>query len=40
MAELKRLIFGSKSERFIPSESNQLGLFAEPAVEEDTIQVK
>ena len=41
LAELKRLIFGSKSERFIPSESNQLGLFAEPAaVEEDSIQVK
>ena len=40
LAELKRLIFGSKSERFIPSESNQLGLFAEPAIEQDTTDVK
>ncbi|WP_430409482.1 IS66 family transposase [Kordia sp.] len=29
LLELKRLIFGTKSERFIPSESNQLGLFTE-----------
>ncbi|CAA0241806.1 IS66 family transposase [Tenacibaculum maritimum] len=40
LAELRRLIFGSKSERFIPSESNQLGLFAEPATQEDTTDVK
>ena len=29
LSQLKRLIFGSKSERFIPSASNQLGLFTE-----------
>jgi transposase len=40
LAELKRLIFGSKSERFIPSESNQLGLFTEPAIEQETADVK
>lgn len=40
LAELKRLIFGSKSERFIPSETSQLGLFTEPAIEEATTALK
>jgi transposase len=34
LAELKRLIFGSKSERFIGSETTQLGLFADQKVSE------
>jgi hypothetical protein len=35
LTELRRLIFGSKSERFIPLQPNQLGLFTEQTVEEN-----
>ena len=38
LAELKRLIFGSKSERFVASNSTQLGLFTEEAVLENTTE--
>lgn len=38
LAELKRLIFGSKSERFIASDATQLGLFTEEAVAENTTE--
>lgn len=38
LAELKRLIFGSKSERFITSDSTQLDLFTEEAVAENTAE--
>lgn len=38
LAELKRLIFGSKSERFIALDATQLGLFTEQAVEENTTE--
>lgn len=40
IAELRRLIFGSKSERFIPSQSDehQLGLFAEDTQQEVTAE--
>ena len=31
LAELKRLIFGSKSERFIPTASQQTALFESPS---------
>ena len=42
LAELKRMIFGSKSERFVPLAEGQLGLFSEditeiPVPEEDHI---
>ena len=46
LAELKRMIFGSKSERFVPLVEGQLGLFSEavsetPAAEEEqVIEVK
>ncbi len=29
LADLKRMIFGSKSERFIPNQDGQLGLFGQ-----------
>jgi transposase len=38
LAELKRLIFGSKSERFIASDSTQLGLFTEEATVEHATE--
>ena len=38
LSELKRLIFGSKSERFIGTHSNQLGLFTEEAVGENITE--
>ena len=38
LVELKRMIFGSKSERFIPSTEQQLGLFTEqPMQTEETV---
>lgn len=45
LAELKRMIFGSKSERFVPASTNQLGLFSEPIIEQqvepefETVQI-
>lgn len=40
LAELKRLIFGSKSERFVPGASNQLGLFTDPEPEQETTAIQ
>ena len=40
LAELKRLIFGSKSERFIALDTNQLGLFTEQATEQNTPELE
>jgi transposase len=40
LAQLTKLIFGAKSERFVPtlSDGNQLNLFGEPAAEEAAIE--
>lgn len=40
LAELKRLIFGSKSERFIPSDDSQLSLFDVPVKEDLEVQTQ
>ena len=40
LAELKRIIFGSKSERFVPLVDNQLGLFGELVSPDDKEQEK
>lgn len=36
LAQLKRLIFGKKNERFIPADAAQSSLFEEPAIEQAT----
>lgn len=40
LAELKRMIFGSKSERFVPISSNQLGLFSQAPVDSPSEEEK
>lgn len=38
LAELKRLIYGSKSERFIPADSQQTALFDQPAAPTEEVE--
>ena len=38
LAELKRLVFGSKSERFIAADSQQIALFDQPAVPTEEVE--
>jgi hypothetical protein len=40
LADLKRMIFGSKSERFIPNQDGQLGLFGQTEESVETKQTK
>ena len=38
LADLRRMIFGAKSERFIPTDTSQTALFSEPAREQDEAE--